>query len=903
MHFCRPIDAKQAFSLCRATSCRQGFPTRLVTWHVFLALSVLLAPPMRAATDPEALLKEADRLAELGNLNRARDLYAEAETLFGQNGDRAKMFHAKFGRLRRDVEKGPYDSYLQLIADSLVDPVVAADPLLQIRGLSVQGLIHMNLDGKAARKDWTTIAELAQKIGDDKWANRARGQLGLVAGSEGDYATALTSLATAIQKARALGDLTAEIYFRTFLGNGLVANNRPEQALPMFDDAIALGTKSVDSGYPIMPVIGKVRGLRAMKKRDEALRLIEESLRYSREHQILGAQAELLVQAGLIAFDAKEFSVAEAAYLEAANVARAASLPRMLAAALGNLVDVYSAKGDAKAALRMADEAIATVRQPGEIYDLPSYLARKAELEAKFGRLNEARLIYDEARQLIEGMLVNMPSSPARSSLIAVMSRVYMGQFKLAASRPGGVARAFEIIETARGRSVADSLRFGAHRPGDAPSAAELKIIGVQRRIRSSRTPAEMRRLLFELERVELELAGFESPRNRKSFQDMALLGSKPVPLNFLERELAPDEAILEYVLDEPSSYCIEIRRTGSSIHSLEGKRTIEAAVDAVVGAIKRKEAFQEKARQLHRLLLSCSSSAATRRLIVVPDGKLHTMPFAALIDSDGRYLIESMTIGYAPSGTVLSVVRGNGKTDGLLKPLFALASSPDVARKSKDVSTTRGFFEEVGSKLGPLPFAKEEVATIGNAAGPGSVLLVDQQASEAELKRQALDRFKIVHIVAHAIVSEKDPERSGLLLQPGSAGEDGLWQPREIRRQRLQADLVTLSACQTAVGKLEGQEGVINLARTFLAAGAGSVAASLWMVDDRSTATLMGKFYTQLSKGKNVSDALRDAQLEMIQDFGKEFPPYYWAGFSVIGDGTQRTPLGPSAAIKSRTR
>jgi CHAT domain-containing protein/tetratricopeptide (TPR) repeat protein len=858
---------------------------------------------LRGATDPEALLKEADRLAELGNLNRARDLYAEAETLFGQNGDRAKMFHAKFGRLRRDVEKGPYDSYLQLIAESLIDPVVSADPLLQIRGLSVQGLIHMNLDGKAARKDWTTIAELAQKIGDDKWANRARGQLGLVAGAEGDYATALTSLVTAIQKARALGDLTAEIYFRTFLGNGLVANNRPEQALPMFDDAIALGTKSADSGYPIMPVIGKVRALRAMKNRDEALRLIEESLRYSREHQILGAQAELLVQAGLIAFDAKEYSVAQAAYLEAANVARTASLPRMLAAALGNLVDVYSAKGDAKAALRMADEAIATVRQPGEIYDLPSYLARKAELEAKFGRLNEARLIYEEARQLIEGMLVNMPSSPARSSLIAVMSRVYMGQFKLAAARPGGVARAFEIIETARGRSVADSLRFGAHRPGDAPSPAELKIIGVQRRIRYSRTPAEMRRLLFELGRVELELAGFESPRNRKSFQDMALLGSKPVPLNFLERQLAPDEAILEYVLDEPSSYCIKIRRTGSSIHSLEGKRTIEAAVDAVVGAIKRKEAFQEKARQLHRLLLSGTSSAATRRLIIVPDGKLHTMPFAALIDSDGRYLIESTTIGYAPSGTVLSVVRGNGRADGPLKPLFALASSPDGARQSKGVSTTRGFFEEVGSKLGPLPFAREEVATIGNAAGPNSVLLVDPQASEAELKRQALDRFKIIHIVAHAIISEKDPERSGLLLQPGSASEDGLWQPREIRRQRLQADLVTLSACQTAVGKLEGQEGVINLARTFLAAGAGSVAASLWMVDDRSTATLMGKFYTKLSKGKNVSDALRDAQLEMIQDFGKEFPPYYWAGFSVIGDGTQRTPLGPSAAIKSRTR
>jgi hypothetical protein len=222
---------------------------------VFATLVSLNFPRPALGIDPDLLLKEADRLAELGNLNRARDLYAEAEALFEQGGDRARMFHARFGRLRRDVEKGPYDSYLQLIAESLADPVVAADPSLQIRGLSVQGLIHMNLDGKAARKDWTTIADLAQKIGDEKWGNRARGQLGLVAGADGDYATALTSLLSAMQKARVLGDLTAEIYFRTFLGNGLVANNRPAQALPMFDEAIALGTKSSDSEYPIMPVI------------------------------------------------------------------------------------------------------------------------------------------------------------------------------------------------------------------------------------------------------------------------------------------------------------------------------------------------------------------------------------------------------------------------------------------------------------------------------------------------------------------------------------------------------------------------------------------------------------------------------------------------------------------------
>lgn len=116
MHLYRPIATEVPVGLNRALTGEQNPHTNRVSWHVLLAVSVLLTPHLRGATDPEALLKEADRLAELGNLNRARDLYAEAETLFGQNGDRAKMFHAKFGRLRRDVEKGPCDSYLEFLS-------------------------------------------------------------------------------------------------------------------------------------------------------------------------------------------------------------------------------------------------------------------------------------------------------------------------------------------------------------------------------------------------------------------------------------------------------------------------------------------------------------------------------------------------------------------------------------------------------------------------------------------------------------------------------------------------------------------------------------------------------------------------------------------------------------------
>jgi len=125
--------------------------------------------------------------------------------------------------------------------------------------------------------------------------------------------------------------------------------------------------------------------------------------------------------------------------------------------------------------------------------------------------------------------------------------------------------------------------------------------------------------------------------------------------------------------------------------------------------------------------------------------------------------------------------------------------------------------------------------------------------------------------------------------MAAGTDSEDGLWQAREIRQTRLNADLVVLSACETGTGRLAGEEGIMNLARAFLAAGAKSVVASLWAVEDRATATLMEYFYDHFAAGVQVREALRQAQLDFIRDFGEKAQPYYWAGFEVIGDGTRR--------------
>jgi CHAT domain-containing protein len=168
-------------------------------------------------------------------------------------------------------------------------------------------------------------------------------------------------------------------------------------------------------------------------------------------------------------------------------------------------------------------------------------------------------------------------------------------------------------------------------------------------------------------------------------------------------------------------------------------------------------------------------------------------------------------------------------------------------------------------------------------------VTLDGSQASEEALKAEPLADFKVIHLAAHGVSDELDSDRTALVFAPGSESEDGLWQAREIRRTRLNADVVVLSACETGSGKLQGQEGVMNLARAFLTAGARSVVASLWDVDDRSTATLMESFYEHLKAGLTVKEALRQAQLDFIKHYGDKAKPNLWAGFEVIGDGTKR--------------
>jgi CHAT domain-containing protein len=278
-----------------------------------------------------------------------------------------------------------------------------------------------------------------------------------------------------------------------------------------------------------------------------------------------------------------------------------------------------------------------------------------------------------------------------------------------------------------------------------------------------------------------------------------------------------------------------------------------------------------------------------TSSLIVVPDGPLHLIPFSALVNEGGGYLNSELNLSAAPSATIYYTLSTTEKAVTARKPFLGVAFSPPTESTITSTSATRGIADLRAGSLKPLRFAREEITEAAKVFGPQSVTLDGSQASEAAVKSEPLADFKVIHLAAHGVSDEMEPDRTALVLAPGNESEDGLWQAREITRTRLNADVVVLSACETGSGRLQGQEGVMNLARAFLTAGARSVVASLWDVDDRSTATLMESFYEHLKRGVTVTQALRQAQLDFIKDYGDKAKPNLWAGFEVIGDGTKK--------------
>jgi CHAT domain-containing protein/tetratricopeptide (TPR) repeat protein len=854
------------------------------------------------SADPQVLLKAADRFYFLNNGPAARPLYAKAEKVFSQHGDARNEIHAKVGRLRSEAETMSFVDLSRFLNEQLQNPIVRADKKLRLWCLIAKGYTDIEIDYRASKRDWLEAQDISKSLGESQWVTRASGELGLIAFLEGNPGRAARLLGGAVLSTMTNGDTAGQIRFLELLGRGFEEVNRHAEALKFFDRAIKLAEAEPDCGLPFMGYEGKAQALVSLGRADEAKEVLENALAKARSQEKRGHEAQLLILLGKLATQRGDRQQAVKYLEDAGQFATQAQFYRMEADAMFELAQIYRDAGDLAAAEARATQGLAASQRVGDRYYVPRNLTMLADLKARRGDFAEASALYEQAEDVVEGMLIGVDEPYWNSSVAAARSETYLRHFELV-TKNGDAPQAFAVLERVRGRTLAWALRDRKAKPtteSDQTAALEGDVAGLQVRLMQTNGAPEREQLLDNLVEYERRLGlawTEEDVPNRR-------LPGQPVALTAVENDLHPDEVLLEYVLDDPISFCISVTRRGTHIQALPiGRTEVERLTEQFVDELRARGGREETSKHLFRALLETIPEAKTAtRIIIAPDGALNLLPFEALRDNAGEYLLKSRVISYVPSGTILDVLRRASKNEPAANPFLGVGDvsyenqggvgrripAPDSVRGR----VLRGMADFSGMRLKDLPQTREEVEEIGKIVGPNAVILLGKDATETAFKKEPLDQFRVLHLAVHGFADTQYPERSALVLGTDpKSGDDGLLQVREIVRLRLKAELTTLSACDTGVGKLQGQEGVSSLVEAFLVAGSKSVVASLWSADDTFASALMNRFYLRLGQGEDTGSALRDAKLDLLAKYGGQVSPFYWAAFVAVGETS--TPIG----------
>jgi len=463
---------------------------------------------------------------------------------------------------------------------------------------------------------------------------------------------------------------------------------------------------------------------------------------------------------------------------------------------------------------------------------------------------------YRRAVEVIERQRSTINTEASRIGFVGDKQQVYH-RLIAALMAEGQPARAFEYVERAKARALVDLL---ASKQDFSASMA---------------VPQQVVSLVKDLEQVEVELqaqpasseeSGRRSARGvqvkanlRAASPELAsLVMVSETTSSTIQALLESDETLLEYYYQGDDLYAFVVTRDIVKGVKLNGAN-LAKDVEAFRRVLDDPKSNQvgERARNLYgRLIQPVSAQVTTNRLLIVGHGILHYLPFAALSNGAG-YLVDRYSIRLLPSASVLQFLKGRQAQKG--GSLLAFGN-PDLGDAQYD-----------------LKFAQEEVQMIAKTF-PQAKVLVRQEATKSTFQSLG-PQFSYLHLATHGKFDPDAPLKSGLLLAK-DAQSDGFLSLGDIYSLRLNADLVTLSACETGLGKLHNGDDVVGLTRGFLYAGSSSIVASLWQVDDLATSLLMTQFYANLKK-MDKRDALRQAQLATK----KQYPhPFYWAAFQLTG-------------------
>ncbi len=576
---------------------------------------------------------------------------------------------------------------------------------------------------------------------------------------------------------------------------------------------------------------------------------------------------------------------------------------------LNNLGIIYYNQGNYEESNKYYQRAIdlALEFQGGAIL-WEAYLERARTLE-KQDKLSAAVDSYKNSIQIIEDIRSQLKLEEHKVSFLGTNKRIqaYQNLIQLLATRHESFPdknygqEAFNYLERGKARAFLDSLeisKIDIFQGLDSKLQNQEKdlmrnISNVYNKLLAAElSPEEKINIYEQLEIFEHELEMLKREIRSKSSAYADLKYPKIISLKEAQKLLNKDTAFFAYSLGEEKSHAFVVTKKGFQTFPLPSKNDLKSNIADYLQIITDKNSNDfNLGYKLYSSLILPGLTKKIKKIIFIPDDILHFLPFETLnTDQDEtNWLLNTFEIAYAPSISSLQKIIEKKQTSGSKRPMDILAiGDPDFGsfENGDDKFTNfRDFFSTNTFSFDILEYSSTEVNKIRSLFKAKKInTLLRERASEDQLKKQNLKDYKIIHFATHSIIDNQNPGRSSILLSlDDDPQEDGFLQMREIYNLSLNSDLVTLSSCQTGLGKLIKGEGIDGINRAFFYAGASSVLMSLWPANDQATCQLMERFYSHLRSSKSIADALGKAKLELSSSKVLAHP-YYWAGFVISG-------------------
>jgi filamentous hemagglutinin family protein len=767
-------------------------------------------------------------------------------------------------------ELGPLNNGLASLTPSAIECLTEEQLLEQQAGVPLQ---TAPLDYSKAIACYQQNLELARLSRDDARFGYALNNLGATYYAIGDYEKAISYQQQRLAQAESRADLLGKGQAFIGLGAAYGAIGNYKKAIEYYEQSleVAHSLKSLDLEASILRNLGLV--YYAKKEYTRAVEYQKQSLAIAKQQRDRRGEALALSNLGLVHYSLTDYARAIDEQKQSLAIAKELRDRFVQGRALENLGIAYYAVKNYHQAIESYQQSLAIARELSDRHGEGRALSNLGDAFYKAKQPAEAIKALFSAIEIWESLRSNLNNNDLNLISIFETQETSYSMLQEVLANQNQHNEALEIAERGRAQAFVRLLtsRFSSQ-PAQATlksSENQIKPIDIQE-IKQIAKEHNSTLVSYSIIKEDVEVDG------QRKVQDSELYIWVTQPTGQIEfrrislKGLAEKESLLKRLITK--SRCF----TPNCVRNKQ--RSQPATNPTRTRPIVEQRFLDSSLQELYQLLIEPIADLLpqdpTSRIIFIPHESLFLVPFAALQDTSGNYLIEKHTILTAPSIQVLS----------LTKKQQQLASGKGAVVVGNPTMPSVGFNRnKPPQKLASLPYSETEAIAIAQLLNV-EPLTGDKATKVAVL--QQIEQARIVHLATHGILD--DVEGLGIpgsiALAP-SKGDSGLLTANEIFNLKLNAELVVLSACNTGRGRITG-DGVIGLSRSFIAAGVPSVVVSLWSVPDESTADLMAEFYRQMQLTPDIAQALRKAMLVTLV---KHPNPVDWAAFTLIGEAQKR--------------